>query len=298
MLNLSTHALESVSIFAQIVPPPPPGTNYIAAISPTLTYMVVVVMFLGMFIPLLVTLFLLSTRELRHRPIFILNVFNLLFGVAMCSTVIWLEFNAILRSLDINKAIFPAFFLVALAPILISSTLFVRVIAVYSWSRISTGNKLLAYGFPIALSTARVINLASGFPGALRAPRLIDSATPWHSDTTKAECFIQLVENSLVVLIGLFLSESVDVEITLILFFVNPCMAIIGVLFATVWAANSHWQADTESPPPSFSLNLGSRLRETSQTSDRRHSQMHCDNSSRPSLQQDIDTSVSLLASA
>lgn len=66
---------------------------------------------------------------------------------------------------------------------------------------------------------------------------------------------------SLAQLIVIFLGPRYNVDIYVFsLFFVNPCVEIISVLFATVWAARNHWQADEDSPPPTFSLGLGSNI--------------------------------------
>jgi hypothetical protein len=66
---------------------------------------------------------------------------------------------------------------------------------------------------------------------------------------------------SLTQLIVLFAGTSPTTGIYIFpLFFVNPCVEIMGVLLATVWAASNHWQTDrNESSAPTFSLGLGSR---------------------------------------
>lgn len=43
-----------------------------------------------------------------------------------------------------------------------------------------------------------------------------------------------------------------------VLFLISPCIEIISLLFATVWAAGNHWQPHEQSKPPTFSLGLGS----------------------------------------
>ena len=44
---------------------------------------------------------------------------------------------------------------------------------------------------------------------------------------------------------------------TFVLFFVNPCVEIIGMLFSTVWAAKNHWQVDSRrAQPQTISLRL------------------------------------------
>ncbi|GJE96434.1 hypothetical protein PsYK624_126310 [Phanerochaete sordida] len=315
----------------QAIPPPPPGLNYIAAIRPVLTIIIIATIFVGVFITLLATLFLLSTRDLRRQPIFVLNVLILFLGVALCSLTSWLDINAILRPLDANNAQLPASALVSIAPIVVESVLFVRIFAVYPWSKISTRMKLLAYGFPVALRTARAINIVFGLIEAAGIYRnnqglgISVAQRAWHTNLTKVECFLQLVDNtymsvlflwklrqatklsdnirirssssytkrvrtltwivssnfvipdflSLIQLIGLFLPQTTNVEVYIVgIFFTNPCIEIISVLFATVWAASNHWRADSDAPPPSFSISLGSRSTECSSFPDRRHSRI------------------------
>lgn len=69
---------------------------------------------------------------------------------------------------------------------------------------------------------------------------------------------------SLAQLIVLFSRPRYNVAIYMFsLYFINSCIEVIGVLFATVWAAKNHWQTE-DSVPPTFSLGLGSRNPEAS----------------------------------
>lgn len=75
---------------------------------------------------------------------------------------------------------------------------------------------------------------------------------------------------SLVQLIVLFLGPTFNVGIYIFgLTFINPCMEIISVLFATVWAASNHWQSAHDSPPPTFSLGLSTYFGDAPPTSSR-----------------------------
>jgi hypothetical protein len=81
----------SINPTMAIIPPPPPGMNYIAAMQPSVNLLIITVAFLGMFMPLLIALFLFSSGELRRKPIFILNVLAVLFGIALASLSIWAQ---------------------------------------------------------------------------------------------------------------------------------------------------------------------------------------------------------------
>ncbi|GJE96435.1 hypothetical protein PsYK624_126320 [Phanerochaete sordida] len=306
-------------------PPPPPGLNYIIAIKSSLVPAATSFVFAGMFVPLIITLFLLSTPRLRRQPIFILNVLSLLFGLTMSSLSISTNIAAMLLSFDASTIIVPTAILTGISPVLVGSVLFVRIFAVYPWSRISNLTKVLAYGVPIVLRVARTVNITLNLGliyrggGSDRSSSLGvigASANDWQRSSTKVECTLQLIDNtyvsalflwklrqaaklsasirlkssnsyarrirslmwiavsnfvipdilSLVQLIVLFLHPD-DGEVALyvfVIFFANPCVEIIGVLFATVWAASNHWQADHGSAVPTamptISIDLGSHV--------------------------------------
>ena len=62
-----------------------------------------------------------------------------------------------LLSFDASSFIVPTAVLTGIAPVLVESVLFVRVFAVYPWSKISARVKVVAYGVPIVLRVARTI---------------------------------------------------------------------------------------------------------------------------------------------
>lgn len=62
-------------------PPPPPGLNYIAALGPLINLLMIGTVWSAMLVPLLVTLFVFSTRELRRRPVFAMSVIAILLGL-------------------------------------------------------------------------------------------------------------------------------------------------------------------------------------------------------------------------
>ena len=74
-----------------LIPPPPPGLTYIAVIQPSISLLIITVFFLGIFVPLLTALFLLSSRDLRRKPIFVLSVLIVILGIVQASLSIWAQ---------------------------------------------------------------------------------------------------------------------------------------------------------------------------------------------------------------
>lgn len=68
---------------ANLFPPPPPGLNYIAALQPSITFLMIGTTFSGILLPLLVALFQFSTKSTRRKPIFILNVISITLGLIL-----------------------------------------------------------------------------------------------------------------------------------------------------------------------------------------------------------------------
>ncbi len=61
--------------------PPPPGMNYIAAIEPSLNFLLIGAISSSFLVPIAIALFFLSTPALRKRPVFILNVISIMLGL-------------------------------------------------------------------------------------------------------------------------------------------------------------------------------------------------------------------------
>ena len=106
-----------------------------------------------------------------------------------------------LLSFDASSFIVPTAVLTGIAPVLVESVLFVRVFAVYPWSKISARTKVVAYGVPIVLRVARTANIAVNLGLIYRAPgsrstSLGASAHNWEKYSTKIECTLQLIDNT------------------------------------------------------------------------------------------------------
>ena len=68
---------------ADSFPPPPPGLNYVAAIVPSLTFLLISTIWAALLVPITIVLFIFSTPSLRRTPLFILNVLSLASGLAL-----------------------------------------------------------------------------------------------------------------------------------------------------------------------------------------------------------------------
>jgi len=64
-------------------PLPPPGLNYIAAIQPSIVFLMIGTAWSGILLPLLVAVFFFSTKDSRRKPIFIMNVVSIALGLIM-----------------------------------------------------------------------------------------------------------------------------------------------------------------------------------------------------------------------
>src|SRR6267154_1304873 len=73
------------------IPLPPPGTNYIAAIEPAISYLLTGTVLASFLIPILIALLVFSTPDTRRHPIFVLNVLGVLLGLALGAMNIYLE---------------------------------------------------------------------------------------------------------------------------------------------------------------------------------------------------------------
>lgn len=106
-----------------------------------------------------------------------------------------------LRPLQRNQATIVSAVVCTLAPVLVETVLFVRLIAVYPFSRISTGAKIAVYGLPIAMTLARIINTSVGLREAIRLFESSNSAIngpeqSWQQKETKVECILHVIDNS------------------------------------------------------------------------------------------------------
>ncbi|KAJ7693216.1 hypothetical protein B0H17DRAFT_839329, partial [Mycena rosella] len=186
------------------IPPPPPGLNYIAALKPSVTLLMIGTVWSSMLIPLLIVLLLFSNPRLRRQPIFILNFIAVLAGIVLGIINIYLEVTAIISPLiPVKASVFIGFVAIILyMPVLMDTILIVRLFAVYPPHMVSWPRRCAIFGPPIIFKLLRVANLMIFI---IKWTRLIkDYETPilagqvlWGSDEpwTRIEWFSQVFDN-------------------------------------------------------------------------------------------------------
>ncbi|KAF8638222.1 hypothetical protein AX17_002371 [Amanita inopinata Kibby_2008] len=256
----------------------------------------------AMLVPLLVALFLFSTKRMRRRPIFVANVLSISLGLGLAAAIIALMMSVLQHPLDPpSKSLSLAFTsLLSLSPMLVESILLIRLLAVYPYERVPL-KVFLAIFIPIGLlKTARVINSITYLvylskdlvPGVNTLLLLQERWTRYPN--YKIEWFLQVVDNTsasvlflvqlnkgrgvasrsnavpddnwsgfletlfwiavsnFVIPVMLSIAQLVVVWVEKDIFdvvpicLVNVYVEIIGVLLATVWAAGTRWQEESE----------------------------------------------------
>jgi hypothetical protein len=143
----------------QFPPPPPPGLNYIAAIRPSLNFILVVTPLGAVLVPLILTLYFFSPPQSRRRPVFILNILACLSGIVQSVLNAILEAKQILYPLEpISKELlttviaFPV-----VSPLFIDSILLFRILAFYPVSITPTYQLVAIFALPAIVKCGRFI---------------------------------------------------------------------------------------------------------------------------------------------
>jgi hypothetical protein len=142
-----------------IPPPPPAGMNYIAAIKPSLTFIMVVTPLGSILVPIIVMLFVFSTAKSRSQWVFQLNVLACCLGIAEAILNAVLEINLILEPLTPQpQSIFTSVItLSVLSPMLVDSILLTRILAFYPSRTSSALSRLKVIAFPLLIKSGRFI---------------------------------------------------------------------------------------------------------------------------------------------
>jgi hypothetical protein len=162
-------------------PPLPPGMNfYIAAIQPSIVFLMIGTIWTGILLPLMVALFFFSSKDTRRKPIFILNVLSLSLGFLLGIFNAYIQVSHLKRhsfcehladkDMDqIHTMLFPLqpwssannlvfTILTGYTPLLVETILVVRLLAVYPYS--TTPKRLWFFIFIplLLLKIARFVN--------------------------------------------------------------------------------------------------------------------------------------------
>jgi len=189
-----------------VFPPPPPGLNYIAAIQPSVTFLMIGTVFSGILLPLLVALFHFSTKHTRRQPIFILNVICITLGLTLGIYNAYIEVTALLspsrpfwRYHDLVFSLMLTF-----VAWLVEMILLLRLLAVYPYSSTSKRIWFTIFIPLILLKLARIINTSifnADYNRQLRLhpyySPLASSQTVWRTyPNSKIEWILQVIDNS------------------------------------------------------------------------------------------------------
>ncbi|KAJ7765511.1 hypothetical protein DFH07DRAFT_737759 [Mycena maculata] len=277
---------------SNVVPPLlPPGLTYLAALPPSINMLMIGTVGSTLLVPMFVALLAFSSREMKRKPVFILNIISISAGFGMDILSSWTEIQTMLDpegAFNINVFIAMGCLTFAL-PICVESILLFRLLAVYPPSRTPRRTFWFIFAPLLLLKLARVINgIITMFPSPVAAAQVTSKQAG-----NEVEWFLQVFDNTATSLLFLyrlqwgrsFTSMSgnnqssyaaklralfwisvtnfvfpVLLSITqlifrfrdknyyhdLYIFFANDYVAIVGVVFATVWVVGSDRTDGTE----------------------------------------------------
>ncbi|KAJ7593784.1 hypothetical protein C8J56DRAFT_884557 [Mycena floridula] len=190
------------------IPIPPEGVAFLAVARPSLILLLIGTIWTSMLVPLIVALLFFSTRDLRRKPIFILNLIAISLGFAVGIFNFIVEYHAIMSPRDpmsIQASI--AFTVVAGAvPIFVESILLFRLLAVYPPSRTRREVVIAIFGTLGLLKIARIVNVIifmanwAAIAHQLSANPLIGAELSWTASTRRGmrvEFILQVLDNSI-----------------------------------------------------------------------------------------------------
>ncbi|KAI1787118.1 hypothetical protein LXA43DRAFT_738876 [Ganoderma leucocontextum] len=148
----------SASAPAAVFAPPPPGLNYVAALDPSIKFLLIGTACSATLFPLAVLLFFFSDPAFRRRPLFILNVFIIALGFLEGAINIYIQTRSMLtKPVPVGFSIAFAC-LEVLVPMLADTVLLLRVVAVYHPRQLRSTACVAGIYVPIAaIKVARMI---------------------------------------------------------------------------------------------------------------------------------------------
>ncbi|KAH9483523.1 Ribosome production factor 2-like protein [Psilocybe cubensis] len=206
------------NIMPNVFPPPPPGLNYIAAIQPSLTFLMIGTAWGGVLLPLLVALFYFSTKDTRRRPIFILNVLSILLGLFMVFFNAVLEIRAILAPLQpLNPLTSVVFGIVSSGtPLLVEFILVIRLLAVYPFTRTPKPIWCAIFVPLVLIKIGRMVNIIFFSVQYVQLVQTVSgdpisvAQSPWHRfPGIKIEWILQVIDNTATSTLFIFRLKSV-----------------------------------------------------------------------------------------
>ena len=155
------YSLQLIMATIALPPPPPPGLNYIAAIKPSLTFILVVTPLGSLTVPVIALLIFFSTPLSRRQPVFILNIFACLLGLTEAFLNATLEYKSIVFPLKpVPQAMFTSTIVFAvLSPVIVDSILLTRVLAFYPRRTSTNLQRFGVLALPLLIKSGRFISV-------------------------------------------------------------------------------------------------------------------------------------------
>ncbi|KAI9061930.1 hypothetical protein FKP32DRAFT_1575076 [Trametes sanguinea] len=183
------------------LPLPPPGVNYVAVIEPSLNFLLIGTVWSSFLVPVGIALFFFSTKSMRRRPVFIMNVVAILLGLTEGAIIIYTQTRAILArpvhpNMDTTFAC-----LTILVPLFAELILVFRVVAVYPPHVLSRAGRLAVYAPVAVFKLARIANDVVFVTRWARLNRhsvnpLQTGQTAWDLPNAKIEWFLQFFDTT------------------------------------------------------------------------------------------------------
>ena len=185
-------------------PPPPEGLNYIAAIRPSLNFILVLTPLGSVLVPLIITLYFFSTPNSRRHPVFILNILACCSGICEAAINAALEVKQIIYPLQpVSPSLLTAVIAFAtVSPLFIDSILLFRILAFYPPYRTPKRILIGIFAFPLLVKcgrfTAVVMYLHSFTHSSGRLPSILLAAeSTWPKNPyIITEWTLQMLDNT------------------------------------------------------------------------------------------------------
>ena len=162
-LNLTafrTNCVLKIGMDASSFPPPPPaGLNYIAAIRPSLNFILVLTPLGAVLVPLILVLFFFSSPRSRRHPVFVFNILACCSGICEAALNAALETKQILYPLEpVSKSLLTSVIAFSIvSPVFIDSILLFRILAFYPLGTTPTSRLLTIFSLPVLVKSERFI---------------------------------------------------------------------------------------------------------------------------------------------
>ncbi|PFH45385.1 hypothetical protein AMATHDRAFT_51682 [Amanita thiersii Skay4041] len=201
--------LITVSLSSPITPNnetlPPPGLNYLLVVQPTLGLMMAELVGTAILVPLLIILLFFSTKQLRRKQIFTLNVISILLGLStgISSTLVLRQgiINPTKPLTSVQYALLG--YSILIIPIFVESILLFRLLVVYPYHAIPLCIFLMIF-IPLGyIKVARVVNI-SLFAGHIFSltkaglSPIVAIQVGWTKESVfaKTAWFLQVIDNT------------------------------------------------------------------------------------------------------